>query len=209
MKNIKKYKEYLSNIKSTKKILSEERDELLESISRKEQELKNLTEAREIVSTAGIIAQDTTKEVFESLVTQALQTIFGEEYTFKLESRYIRNQPEMEMFVIENGIKFSPKDEKGGAILDIISFASRIVSWAIKEPKSDNILLLDEPFRCLHKSVLPFLAQLMQDISRELNLQIIYITHEKQLIEVINNSDRDRTFLVEQFNGISEVRRIT
>jgi DNA repair exonuclease SbcCD ATPase subunit len=203
-----KYKEFLSDTKSTKKLHVEKKAELVLNISILESDVKDLQEAREVVSAAGILAQDNTKTMFESLVTKALQAVFGEEYSFELDSRYFRNQPEMEMFVVENGVKYSPKDEKGGAIVDIIAFAARIVSWAIRDPKPHNVLLLDEPFRCLSKEVLPFLAQLMQDISDQLELQIICITHEPELSSVSCRPEMDRSFLVKKIGGVSKVERI-
>ena len=204
--NLTKYIEFLSDTKSSKKIFVERKEQLVLEITENQSDIEILQEAREIISTAGILAQDNTKKMFESLVTQALQAIFGEEYSFELESRFFRNQPEMEMFVLENGVRYSPKDEKGGAIIDVISFSARIVSWAIQEPKSQNILLLDEPFRCLHKDVLPFLARLMQDICDQLNLQIICITHEKELAN--GRPEKDRSFEVRKVNGISKVEQI-
>lgn len=208
MSILTKYKEFLSDTKSSIKIFNENKSRLSNEVSELESNIGTLKEAKEVISAVGILAQDSTRETFESLVSQALKAVFGEEYSFELESRFFRGQPETEMFVVENGVRYSPKDEKGGAIIDIISFASRVVSWAIAEPKSQNTLLLDEPFRCLSKDALPFLAQLMQDISQELNLQMIYITHEKQLVEVSPRSELDRSFLVEKVNGISSVRRL-
>jgi len=207
--NLKKYKEFLSDIKSSIKILSKDKNKLSQEINNLEIEVVDLKEAREVVSAASILAQDSTKLIFESLVSQALKTVFGEEYSFVLESRYFRNQPEMEMFVVENGVKYSPKDEKGGAIIDILSFISRIVSWAIMSPRPRNTILLDEPFRCLSKDALPFLAQLIQDISDELEVQILYITHEKQLAEASCREEKDRTYLVKKVNEISKVERLT
>jgi len=206
--NLTKYKEFVSDIKSTKKILVEEKNNCILEISELESDITILKEAREIVSATGILAQDNTKKIFESLITQALQAVFGEEYSFELESRFFRNQPETEMFVVENGIRYSPKDEKGGAIIDMISFAARIVSWAIMDPRPRNTIFLDEPFRCLAKETLPFLAQLMQDISDELHLQFLYITHEKQLAEVSCRSEKDTCHLIKKIDGISIVERI-
>lgn len=207
---LKKYKDFLSDVKSSKRILTEDREKILSNIQRIEAKIQTLSEAREIVSVSAIIAQDSTKEIFEELVTQALQMIFGEEYSFKLDSRVFRNQPEMEMFVVENGVQYSPKDEKGGAVVDVISFSSRIVSLAIQssEKNIQKVLLLDEPFRCLRKETLVYLAQLMKDISDELGIQIIYITHEKELAEASNREELDRSFLVKKIDDISRVERI-
>ena len=205
---IEQYKEFLSETKATKKLLTEKRDKLSSEIVELDSTIEDLKEAREVVSAAGILAQDNTKNLFEFLVTQALQSVFGEEYSFELDSRYFRGQPEMEMFVVENGVKYSPKHEKGGAIIDILSFSSRIVSLAIRDPMPEPVLLLDEPFRCIWKDMLPCIGQLMQDISDQLDLQILCITHEKELAEAANRPEKDRSFLVTKSNGISMVERI-
>jgi DNA repair exonuclease SbcCD ATPase subunit len=205
--NIKEYKEFLSDTKSSIKILTCDKNKLETEISEEEKKLSDLKEARDVINIAGVLAQDTTKSLFETLITKALKTIFGDEYSFELESRTSNNQPEMELFVVENGVRYHPEDEKGGAILDVISFMSRIVSWALTEPKTDNVLLLDEPFRCLSKQVLPFLAELIQEMSKELNLQFIYITHEHELAYA-SNREEDRSFLVSKIHGISKVERI-
>jgi len=205
-----KYKDFLSDIKASKKVLEKDQKKILSNIQELESKIQDLSEAREIVSVAAVIAQDATKEIFEELITQSLQVIFGEEYSFELESRVFRNQPEMEMFVVENGVRYSPKDEKGGSIVDVISFASRIVSLAIQssEKNIQKVILLDEPFRCLRKETLIYLAQLMKDISDELGIQIIYITHEKELAEASDREGLDRSFLVSKIGDISRVERL-
>jgi hypothetical protein len=206
--NLSTYREFVADTKATKKLLIQERLKYSASVELIRKNLSDLKELREIVSAVSIVAQETTKNIFESLVSQALKTVFGEEYSFELESRFSRNQPEMEMYVVENGVRYSPKDEKGGAIVDIVSFSSRIVSWVILEPKTQNTILLDEPFRCLYKDTLPLLAQLMQDISDELGIQFLYITHEKELSEVSCRPELDKSFLVTKIDGISRVERI-
>ena len=177
----------------------------MELISKTTTDSAVISEAQEIMSVLGIVLQEDIKKVFEELVTQSLQAIFGEEYSFELESRISRGKPEIELFIVENGVRYSPKYEKGGGIIDVVAFSLRIVSWAIREPRSQNTMILDEPFRCLHKEVLSFLSEMMQKISEELGLQIICITHENQIAIVAEFSENNKAFYVRQIDGISEV----
>jgi predicted ATPase len=206
--NSKNYIKFLADTRAEIRLLTESRKNALAEIERLEQYSADIKEAQEVMGAVGILAQDSTKAVFEGLVTQALQAVFGDEYTFELESRFNRGKPEIELFIVENGTKYSPKDEKGGGLVDVCSFALRIVSWAIREPRSENVLILDEPFRCLHKEVLTFLSQMMQKISEELGLQIICITHENQIAIVANFSEDNKAFYVRQANGKSSVEEV-
>jgi len=208
MFNVKQYKEFLADTKAAIKLATKNRSDTVARIKELTEELATIKEAQEIMGAVGILAQDSTKIAFEGLVTQALQAVFGDEYTFELESRFNRGKPEIELFIVENGTRYSPRDEKGGGLVDVCSFALRIVSWAVREPRSENVLILDEPFRCLHKEVLSFLSQMMQRISEELGLQIICITHENQIAVVANFSEDNKAFYVRQSNGISSVEEI-
>jgi predicted ATPase len=208
MITIDKYQTFLFDTKASIKLLTKNREKIVAMIDELEQKLVIIKEAQEIMNMVGILAQDDTKQVFEGLVTQAVQAVFGDEYTFELESRVARGKPEIELFIVENGTKYSPKDEKGGGLVDIISFALRIVSWAIREPRSQNTLILDEPFRCLHKEVLSFLSEMMQKISEELGLQIICITHENQIAVMASFSENNKAFYVRQINGKSTVTEV-
>ena len=202
------YQDFLSETKTTIKLKTEEKNNSEAKIADLTIQLADLKEAQEIMGAVGILAQDNTKQVFEGLVTQAVQAVFGEEYTFELDSRYARGKPEMEMFIVENGVRYSPKDEKGGGLIDVIAFALRIVSWAISDPRSQNVMILDEPFRCMHKEVLSFLSQMMQKISEELGLQIICITHENQIAIVVEFSENNKAFYVRQSKGKSNVEEV-
>lgn len=205
MIDIDEYQTFLSDTKATLKFLNEDKDKTLGYIEEMKSSIGVIAESQTIMSALGIVLQEDIKKVFEELVTQSLQAIFGSEYTFELESRIARGKPEIELFIVENGVRYSPRYEKGGGIIDVVAFSLRIVSWAIREPRSQNVMILDEPFRCMHKEVLSFLSEMMQKISSELGLQIICITHENQIAIVAEFSDNNKAFYVRQVDGISEV----
>ena len=206
--NLTDYLNFLIEKRIAIGLLESKRDELSSSIDSLKSDVVNLKEALEIVSIVGILAQDNVKNLIESLVTQALQSVFGDEYSFELDSRISRNRPEIEMFVVENGVRYSPKDEKGGGIIDVISFTLRVVIWAIQESRSQNTLVFDEPFRCMHKDTLEFLAMMMRQLSDMLGIQFIIITHENQLAISASRSDKDTSYYVRKVRGISEVEKL-
>ena len=64
------------------------------------------------------------------------------------------------------------------------SFALRVASWAMQNPKSNNVLLLDEPFRYLSVNLLSKASAMLQQIAQKLGLQIIMVTHSPELVEM-------------------------
>jgi len=65
---------------------------------------------------------------------------------------------------------------------------------------SDNVIILDEPFRFLSKDLQPRAGEIMRELSHRLNIQFIMVTHAKEMIEI-----SDRVFEVSQIDGISKV----
>lgn len=201
--NLLVYENFLSENKARIQLFKEKEDTLKQSISTLEKETVNLKEAQEIVSVVGVLAQENIKKLVECLVTHALQAVFGKEYSFELESRISRNKPEMEMFVSESGVKYSPKDEKGGGIIDVISFALRVVLWTIREPKSENVLILDEPFKMISPHIADFLGEMLKEISQQLGLQIVMVTQNE-----VHAEKGDCRFYVRKINGVSSAEKL-
>ena len=99
MIDIDEYQNFLSDTKATVRLLKEDEQTTLELISKTTTDSAVISEAQEIMSVLGIVLQEDIKKVFEELVTQSLQAIFGEEYSFELESRISRGKPEIELFI--------------------------------------------------------------------------------------------------------------
>ena len=106
---------------------------------------------------------------------------------------------ECEPVIFENGNEFVPKDDMGGGILDIISFALRIVLWGLETPKSRNLIILDEPFKQCGKLITKA-CQMVKEISKMLGVQIIMVTHSDELIDIA-----DKSWHVQYTNGMSIV----
>lgn len=163
--------------------------------------IKNLEDAAIILK---IVAQQTQEELqyrISEIVTLALNSVFEDDWTFNIDFVFKRGKTEAEIYIEKNGEKYNPMDDMGGGIVDVVSFALRIMAWTLQTPQSNNTIVLDEPFRFLSKDMQVKAGVMLKELSDKLNLQFIIVTHEESLIECA-----DRIFTVTQKNGKSEVK---
>jgi len=85
----------------------------------------------------------------------------------------------------------------------VAAFALRVASWSMQSPRSNNVLILDEPFRYLSVNLLSKASDMLKQISKELDLQIIMVTHSPELVEAA-----DAVFEVSLKNKVSSVQLV-
>jgi len=159
-----------------------------------------------IVTEVSKNTQEKFKERVEKLVTLAIQSVFEDNYEFVLKFDRKRNQTECQLIVMENGIEFVPKDDMGVGIIDIISFALRIVLWSLQSPKSRAFFVLDEPMKHVGSGAEEEIiraAKMMRELSHKLKFQLVIATHEPQLTEMV-----DKAYKFKRINGKSVVTLI-
>jgi DNA repair exonuclease SbcCD ATPase subunit len=152
-------------------------------------EILDMIEARNIVSEAARITQQQFKLLVEELVTSAINAVFpNKDYKFVMQFVLQNNRPQINLLVQDGENEpYVPKDEQGGGLLDIISFALRVVLWSLEKPRSRNTLIMDEPFRWTG-NLTELAANMMKEISKKLELQIIMVTHDERLMEIADKS---------------------
>jgi DNA repair exonuclease SbcCD ATPase subunit len=165
------------------------------------QDAKDYEEARALIQDAAILTQSNLSFYIDSLVTSALQAVFGEKYSFVCKFEPRRGQTECDLFFQDkDGNLTSPMDDEAGGVVDIASFALRTVFWSLERTRP--VLVLDEPMKWVSRSggLIPLAAEMLRALSQKLGLQLIVITHIPEFIDVA-----DRVFTVEQVDGISTV----
>jgi DNA repair exonuclease SbcCD ATPase subunit len=200
--NLTKYTDFLSEKKATKKLLESKAKDLKAEIVSHQHNLVDLEKALEVMNTVSVLVQQEFEEVVEVLVTQALRFVFGDNHSLKLEGNISHNQPEVHMYLVIDGEKFSPKDDEfSGGQADVVSFALRIILWAIQYKRTRPVLLFDEPFRNLHglKNAAA-VREMVQYLAKTMSLQFIIITQDEDLVEVA-----DAAFMVTNSEGVSSV----
>ena len=144
------------------------------------------------------------KGSIESIITEALKAIYGDELSISLEYSTKNNRSFVEIRLLKltpAGIVSRKHGGFGEGVADTICVPLKLLILA-KEPAVDSVLLVDEGFKNMDNVRIAKVGQLMRDISRELNVQIIMCSHHKKLIEYAETVND-----VTDVDGIAQVVR--
>lgn len=207
----------MSRIKDIKKKLDSlisERDLIKRQLNYLKKEEKVLSmylikkkKALELVKDSALKTQQQLQVHLSEMVTTGLNSVFDETYDFQVIFEIKRDKTECGLFFQKKGHLINPVKRDGIGACDVAAFCLRCAAWSMDNKR--NVLILDEPFRHLKgKEENIRVIQLMNKLSRQLNLQIICVNDERVPREdIVANSDK--TFVVTQNNkGVSKIKVI-
>jgi DNA repair exonuclease SbcCD ATPase subunit len=118
----------------------------------------------------------------ENLVTRGLQTVFGEEYGFRIEQTTTASRPEVNFLVksvTEDGkiIETDVMSSRGGGLAAVVGFLLRVVIMLLSKKSQESVIFLDETFGMLSAEYEGRMAEFLKKISDETGIQIIQVTH--------------------------------
>ncbi|GAF63575.1 ATPase [Alkalihalobacillus trypoxylicola] len=206
-----KLEEVLEQTKTEWIRLDANRSLLKEQLQNKEKELAEYRQSAEVYEKARILlqqsaeyAREQAKQQMETLVSNALQYVFGPLFSFVIEIEEQGNKAVAEFYVVSEyeGIKVKtrPQDSRGGGVVDIVTLALRIALLETVQPKLNGALLLDEPGKHVSDEYVHLLYDFLKSLSSMFDRQVIMITHNHHLAE-----SADQAYQVEIQDGISEV----
>lgn len=205
MIDLSKYEKFIAECRALINLLESKKTELEERLTRLHNAGRDLAAALDVMNAVSILCQDQFKIVVGGIVTDAIKFVYGDEYSFEMDSEIKRNQPEIHFFVVIGGQRYSIRnDDIGGGVVDVIAFALRVTLWALQDQQTDNVLILDEPLKNVDSERLVLVGEMIKKLSRDLNLQFIMVTHETQLAEAADSS-----WIVTKRNNVSNVEKIT
>lgn len=150
--------------------------------------LRELTERQESLKQAQQIAQAVAQRVQErayrkiaDVVSRSLSAVFEEPYAFKLSFEQKRGKTEASLTFERDGAEIDPMTAAGGGVVDVAAFALRLSCLLLSSPKRRKTLVLDEPFKWLSAEYRDRVAALLKELSRELGVQFIIVTHMREL----------------------------
>lgn len=167
-----------------------------------EKKLKLIEEAQIFLQKVAQSTQEKLKFQIEDVVNLALESVFPNEYEFKIEFDVSRGKTDAELVFLDKrtGQTIDPMEASGGGVIDLTAFALRISAWAL-ENGTDNLIILDEPFKFVSRDLQERAGEILKTLSEKMKLQIIMVTHIPEFIEVA-----DKVFEVKKNeNGISKV----
>jgi ABC-type molybdenum transport system ATPase subunit/photorepair protein PhrA len=187
-------------INANKKVLDRTRKEF--SDLGKQIHVLNL--ASEVLKNIGDQKKKKTIGVFERVVTSAINE-FGFNYRFviDIDSGGKRVQTKFKL-VNEFGQEMSLLGHVGGGLLDIVSVVLRVLILVSVRPRRSRIIYLDENFKFLSVQHRDKAANLLKSLSKNLQLQWVFVTHQPEFIE----TEGANVYELYKVDGGASARRI-
>ena len=201
MYDVSSYRNWLEQQKGRKSQVEKEIQTVKQHIKENKQSLQRHEEAREIIRTVGLRTQQQLQYHISEITTLALEAVYDDPYQLIAEFVQRRNKTECDLYFERDGMKVDPLSASGGGAVNVAAFALRVASWSMQQPKSQNTLILDEPFANLSVDLLPRACEMLQQISAKLGLQMIIITHAEEL-----EYAADKVFHVSIHNGVTKIK---
>ena len=199
-----------------------ERNTLLSILNEQEERLKEFENKKNNTKKAQIFlrqrAADTRLKALasiEEILTSAIQQIYGEDYKFTFELKEVNSKdddftglftilPCIEKTIDGKRVTRTIKGSNGGGLQEIISVLLRIAFGTYNGYK--GIYMFDEALAAVSKdAVMAKLLSFLKSYIKELDLQVLFITHNADKISQIS----DINYLVDKENGIANIRSVS
>lgn len=146
-----------------------------------QQELEIGNKAQVVVQAVAAAVQQEAHAAIARLVSRCLTAIFDRPYEFKILFERSRGKTVARMVFARGDLELDPMTAAGGGVVDVAAFALRLACVCLSQPRVRGFLVLDEPFRFVSANYRPNLRQLLLQLSAELNLQFVIVTHIEEL----------------------------
>lgn len=186
--------------KGEKQLLMMQLEQITVEIRKADAAIESLQKVIVLFQKASEYARQQMKYTIDDITSNALQVVFGGDISFEMELGTRGGSPTAEFFVVEDGLKLSPMDAKGGGLVDVISVALRLAILELYEPKIEGPVLLDEPGKMVSAEYVENFVYFLREYCHKTGRQFIVVTHNNQLAAA-----GDRTFRVRNEAGVSEV----
>lgn len=160
-------------------------------------ELSVIAESQAFIQGVAESVQSCLSSKIDGIVNLGLASCFPG-YEFRMEYVPCRGKTEARFVVMNGGKEIDPMNQCGGGLVDILCFCLRMAVYSISSV--NNVIILDEPFRYISKSLRPRVAELLLVLSEKLGIQILEVTHMDEFSDNASNK-----VLIKKTNGISEV----
>lgn len=163
--------------------------------------LEATLEAQVLIQTTAKETQEQVRYHIQDVVQSALDAVFPMVYDFRVSFEIKRGRTEAQLKLVKDGEEMDAMSSTGGGVVDILAFALRLASWTLSQ--TDNLIILDEPFKFVSANLRPLCADILRELSKKLELQIMMVTHDEELVSVA-----DRVFEIDQKNRQSFVKKV-
>jgi len=202
LKRIQDAREYYQDLQISANALVENKRQLTAQLVEARSSVEIYNKAMMFLQRVSTVSREEARTRIEEVVTSALQYVYGEAYSFSILLKPTKGRPEADYLLVNKTsgkeMIFNPMLSNGGGITDLLSVALKFALLQLLG--YDGIMWLDEPFKQISKEYVPAAGKLLSYMGETSGRQIIYITHNEDLVNVCN-----KVFTVKNVSGYSTV----
>lgn len=162
--------------------LAKAREEERSSLKKAKTRLVDARKAQEILQGLAQVVQQKAHERLATVVSSCLASVFPEEpYEFEIQFERRRGKTEAQLKFRRGDLLADPLTAAGGGVVDVAAFALRIACLIMHRPRLSPVVVLDEPFRFVSLQHQDAVRQMLERLSEDLKVQIIFVTHNQNL----------------------------
>jgi len=187
--SINSLSEEVNSLKGKVSLLEEqyiESENLLQNLKEEQEVNKKSIELLNLVSK---VTTELIKEMFETIVTNALQYIYqSNDYKFELEFGKRGNLNELKFNIKKPEMQLSHDilDTNAGGNKDVVALALREVLLEVSQ--MPGFLFLDEPEKRLDSpETLKRMIEFIKKLQQKTNRQVFVITHKQEFVDSVTN----------------------
>lgn len=175
---ISEIRSFVEKQKGKKEQLEEDLEKISDELNDAESDLIAYEKARTIIQTVSAATQEKLQFHISDITSLALEGVFPDPYSLKVEFQVRRNKTECDIFFERDSKRIEPLEASGVGAVDIASLALRIASWSMMRPRTRPTIILDEPFKHLSEEYQEAASEMIKELSRKLGLQFIIVSHK-------------------------------
>lgn len=183
------------------KLLSSQLKEAKQEVENLKLRIENLSKISALLSSYADDRQFEIQHKFESIVTQGLRQIFGEDLSLRIDNRMVGRRFESDFILVshvgDQKLETSILDARGGGVAAVAGFLLQVV-LVLLSPTVRPILFLDEVFSQVSENFLPGLSSFIKELTEQSDLQIVLVTHSN-----VFGEDADKVYRFSQHSGIT------
>ncbi len=173
--------EEVSNLASRLKLLEQTVQREEKELKDAEQRLKDSQSAQEVLQFLAQAVQQKAHQRISEVVSSCLSAVFDDPYQFKIEFERKRGRTEAQLRFVRRDLDVEPLTASGGGVVDVAAFALRVACLVMHRPRLSRLVVLDEPFRFVSAQYRENVRQMLEELAKDMDIQILMVTHIEEL----------------------------
>lgn len=137
--------------------------------------------AQDLLQRLAQAVQQQAHQRIAGVVSSCLKAVFDDPYELKISFERKRGRTEAQLKFVRRELELDPCSGSGGGTIDVAAFALRLACIMLHRPTLSRVIVMDEPFKFVSAQYRENVRAMLQELSKDMGVQIIFVTHIEEL----------------------------